>query len=58
MAIIVTAGAGDTCCIMGHLHIEARRDKTNKTESMKINPARALMVILLQQQPPGAAMIK
>lgn len=53
VAIIVTAGAGDTCCIMGQLHIETGKD-TGKKREKNMNSEQ----IILQQQPPGAAMIK
>lgn len=32
VAIIVTAGAGDTCCIMGLLHIKTRGKQRRKKE--------------------------
>lgn len=48
VAIIVTAGAGDACCIMGRLHIQTGRGNQTffwykKREKL---------------QPPGAATIK
>lgn len=61
MAIIVTAGAGDACCIIGRLHIQAGGENERLflfLVERKALSERLRLWVVLQQLPPGAAVIK